>query len=71
MRAGRSDMQLSTPAVTGRVYGEFGSNPERRTQGRPGIEDHSLEVVALLTQLLNDSRIAGDIPTTQRLEVVP
>ena len=36
-----------------------------------GVIDHSLVVMALLTQLLNDSRVAGDIPTTQRLEVVP
>ncbi len=54
-----------TTTYRGKAYGVSG-------QGHGDVVvDHSLTVMALLTELLNDTRVAGDIPTTQRLEVVP
>lgn len=46
--------------------GKYGISPA----SHDGYHDDSLMVMALLSQLLNDSRISGDIPATQRLEIV-
>ena len=58
------DLARVSTTYRGEAYGIPKAN-------RENIRDHSLLVLSLLTRLLNDSRISGDIPTTQRLEVVP
>jgi hypothetical protein len=63
----------SADARNARVRVEYGNETVGIGGGQvsPGVEDQSLLVLSLLSELVNSAKISSDIPGTQQLQVLP
>jgi hypothetical protein len=65
--------RLGTSGTLEASYGgvKYGVSQGISKEGESAINDHSLEVLALLSELVNTAKVSSDIPVTQQLQILP